>query len=136
MQGITKCYKLYAIQLMPGDESIYTEPYKLKLTCYSGFQENIMTYFIKIAGTLLLLVLGATQVLAESGNRREGRHLDGAVQREEPAVQGRDRRGREQNGQSSDEQVAPKRRNMSPEERHTLRQQIHDAGREVYPANR
>jgi hypothetical protein len=32
---------------------------------------------------------------------------------------------------------APRRRsNMTPEERRALRQQIHDAGREVYPPGR
>jgi hypothetical protein len=99
-----------------------------------------MNHSVKIVSASLLLILGMANVFAEPGYRREERagrgERNGAW-----AQQRQERPGRVEDDQYARmPQQAPEPRhrgsNLSPEERRALRQQIHDAGREVYPPNR
>jgi hypothetical protein len=99
-----------------------------------------MNRSVKIVSASLLLILSMANVFAEPGFRRgERAERDGAWGQQRQERQ--ERYGRAQDDQyARTPQPAPEPRhrgsNMSPEERRALRQQIHDAGREVYPPNR
>jgi len=97
----------------------------------------MMNQSLKIVGALIMLIAGMSNACADRGYDRGER----AAQRDEQRMQRQDRFGRgqyEQGGRAPDATPeAPRHRsNMTPEERRALRQQIHDAGREVYPPNR
>lgn len=96
-----------------------------------------MNQSVKIVSASLLLIISMANVFAEPGYRHGERpERNGAWEQQR----------QERSGRAQDDQYArvpqpspePRRRggNMSPEERRALRQQIHDAGREVYPPNR
>ncbi|MGZ5819192.1 MAG: hypothetical protein ACXWJD_10640 [Burkholderiaceae bacterium] len=82
-------------------------------------------------------MIGMSNACADRGRDRDER----ATQREEQRMQRQDQYGRgqyEQRGRAPEAAPdAPRHKsNMTPEERRALRQQIHDAGREVYPPGR
>jgi hypothetical protein len=97
----------------------------------------MMNQPLKIVSALIMLIVSMSNACADRGYDRGER----AAQREEQQMQRQDRYGRgqyQQGGRAPDAvPEAPRRRsNMTPEERRALRQQIHDAGREVYPPGR
>lgn len=93
----------------------------------------------KIVSALIMLIVSMSNAFADRGYDRGER----AAQRDEQRMQRQDRsdRGQYEQGQSGRApEAAPEaprhRGNMTPEERRALRQQIQDAGREVYPRSR
>jgi hypothetical protein len=100
-------------------------------------EENYMNRPFKLASVLTMLIIGMSNACADRGRDRDDR----GAQRDEQHMQRQDRNSRGQNdqgGRAAD--AAPEtprhRSNMTPEEKRALRQQIHDAGREVYPPGR
>jgi hypothetical protein len=98
-----------------------------------------MKRLLKIASVLTMLIIGMSNACADSWHGRGARD----AQREERQMQRQEQYGygRRQYEQGDREPYAApepshRRGNMTPEERRALRQQIHDAGREVYPPNR
>lgn len=96
-----------------------------------------MKQALKIVSVLIVLIIGMGNACADPWRGRGERD----TQRDERQVQRQEQYGRsqyEQGGRASHAAPeAPRSRNkMTPEERRVLRQQIHDAGREVYPPNR
>ena len=100
-----------------------------------------MNQSFKTVSVLIMLMVGMSNAFADRGYGRDVRAAQRDERREEQRMQRQERFGRgqyEQGGRAPDAAPeAPRRKgNMTPEERRALRQQIHDAGREVYPPDR
>jgi len=101
-----------------------------------------MNLSAKITSALLLLVLSMVNVSAEPGQWRRDRAAQRDQQRaerqHERANRGQDRGQQVPSADPAQPSQDNSRKNgrLTPEERRTLRQQIHDAGRDVYPPNR
>jgi hypothetical protein len=96
-----------------------------------------MKQLLKIAGVLSMLMIGMSNACADPWHNRGGRDR----QDDERQMQRQEQYGRRQYDQGDRAPYAApershRRGNMTPEERRALRQQIQDAGREVYPRNR
>lgn len=101
---------------------------RIKLNRYRGLlEEKMMNLRLKSASAVLLLLLGVASAFAEPGNRRSER----AAQREEQRQARQDQAQRNSVPDAAPEE--PRRKgNMTREERRALRQQINDAGRDIY----